>query len=102
MDKKGALTLLGFAQKSGKLAAGESAVEVLMKKGKVKLLLLAEDQPDKGQQKWCRLAEEQGIEAIVFATKEELGQAIGLSPRSIVGIRDEQMAKAILQKITLS
>ncbi len=102
MDKKGVLTLLGFAQKGKNLAAGEANVEVYLKKGKVCLLLIAEDQSVKNQQKWQFLAENEEIEAVIFGTKEELGHAIGLSPRGIVGITDEQMAKAILKKITQS
>lgn len=102
MDKKGVLTLLGFAQKGKNLAAGEANVEAYLKKGKVCLLLIAEDQSVKNQQKWQFLAENEEIEAVIFGTKEELGHAIGLSPRGIVGITDEQMAKAILKKITQS
>ena len=73
-----------------------------MKKGKVHLLLIAEDQSAKNQQRWRYLAENYAIEAILFGTKEELGRAVGMSPRGIVGITDEQMAKAILKKISLS
>lgn len=102
MDKKGVLTLLGFAQKGKNLAAGEANVEAYLKKGRVCLLLIAEDQSVKNQQKWQFLAENEEIEAVIFGTKEELGHAIGLSPRGIVGITDEQMAKAILKKITQS
>lgn len=102
MDKKGVLTLLGFAQKGKNLAAGEANVEAYLKKGKVCLLLIAGDQSVKNQQKWQFLAENEEIEAVIFGTKEELGHAIGLSPRGIVGITDEQMAKAILKKITQS
>ena len=102
MDKKGVLTLLGFAQKGKNLAAGEANVEAYLKKGRVCLLLIAEDQSVKNQQKWQFLAENYEIEAVIFGTKEELGHAIGLSPRGIVGITDEQMAKAILKKITQS
>lgn len=102
MDKKGILTLLGFAQKGKNLAAGEANVEAYLKKGRVCLLLIAEDQSVKNQQKWQFLAEDYEIEAVIFGTKEELGHAIGLSPRGIVGITDEQMAKAILKKITQS
>lgn len=64
--------------------------------------MIAEDQSVKNQQKWQFLAENEEIEAVIFGTKEELGHAIGLSPRGIVGITDEQMAKAILKKITQS
>lgn len=102
MDKKGVLTLLGFAQKGKNLAAGEANVEAYLKKGRVCLLLIAEDQSARNQQKWQYLAEDYEIEAILFGTKEELGHAIGLSPRGIVGITDEQMAKAILKKISQS
>ena len=102
MDKKGVLTLLGFAQKGKNLAAGEANVEAYLKKGRVCLLLIAEDQSAKNQQKWQYLAEDYEIEAILFGTKEELGHATGLSPRGIVGITDEQMAKAILKKISQS
>ena len=102
MDKTGVLTLLGFAQKGKNLAAGEANVEAYLKKGKVHLLLIAEDQSAKNQQRWLYLAENYAIEAILFGTKEELGRAVGMSPRGIVGITDEQMAKAILKKISLS
>ena len=57
MDKKGVLTLLGFAQKGKNLAAGEANVEAYLKKGKVCLLLIAGDQSVKNQQKWQFLAE---------------------------------------------
>ena len=50
MDKKGVLTLLGFAQKGKNLAAGEANVEAYLKKGRVCLLLIAEDQSSKNQQ----------------------------------------------------
>ncbi len=102
MDKTGVLTLLGFAQKGKNLAAGEASVEAYLKKGKVFLLLIAEDQSVKNQQRWQYLADNYTIEAIPFGTKEELGRAVGMSPRGIIGITDEQMAKAILKKISLS
>lgn len=98
MDSTGILTLLGFAQKGKNLAAGEANVEAYLKKGKVSLLIIATDQSEKNQNKWKYLANEWGIESITFATKEELGRAIGMSPRGIVGITDNQMAQAILNK----
>ena len=64
MDKTGVLTLLGFAQKGKNLAAGEANVEAYLKKGKVHLLLIAEDQSAKNQQRWRYLAENYAIEAI--------------------------------------
>lgn len=43
MNEKGILTLMGFAQKAGKLAAGDAAVENFLQKGKIALLILSEE-----------------------------------------------------------
>ena len=40
MNVKGILTLLGFAQKAGKLAAGESAAENFLKKSRMLLYVI--------------------------------------------------------------
>ena len=41
MNKQGVLTMLGFAQKAGKLAAGEAAVENFLKKEKIVFFIVA-------------------------------------------------------------
>ena len=43
MNKQGILTMLGFAQKAGKLAAGEAAVENFLKKQKIVLIVVSEE-----------------------------------------------------------
>ncbi len=99
MDEKGALTLLGFAQKGRMLVAGESGVDVFLKKDKLQLMIIASDLAAERQTSWQQKAAENEIETIIFSTKSQLGLAIGMSPRSVIGITDAQMAQALLKKL---
>ena len=90
--------LLGFAKKAGKLVSGESAVEAMLKRGIVCLIILAEDLPEKRKSYWLRRCDNLNIDSLTVGKKETLGMALGLSPRSIIAITDIQMAQAIKQK----
>jgi len=89
-------SLLGLARRAGKVASGESQVEAYLKKNKGHLLILAEDAPGT-LKKFSPWAEDLGIPFLVFGSKNELGLAIGLSPRAIILIMDEGFARAILK-----
>lgn len=89
------LTLLGFARKANKIVSGEEGVKSFFKKGGIKLLVIAEDFPEKRKNSWKELASSLGIEYIEICDKESLGTAIGTSPRALVGILDEKMAESL-------
>ncbi len=100
MNVKGALTLLGFAQKAGKLAAGESAVENFLKKGRLLLLVISAELSEPRKRFWQQQAQVYQVPWIVLeATKLELGLAVGSSPRGVIGILDRNMAEAIMKKM---
>lgn len=100
MNVKGILTLLGFAQKAGKLAAGESAVENFLRKGRLLLLVISEELSEPRKLFWQQQAQVYQVPCIVLeATKLELGLAIGLSPRGVIGILERNMAEAIMKKM---
>lgn len=94
-NKEKVLTMLGFAQKCGKLVSGESAVKAMSNKGLIHLLILAEDLGDNRKDFWKRVAERENIPVMIFGNKRELGLAVGLSPRALIGIIDRQMAQSI-------
>ena len=101
MNKQGVLTMLGFAQKAGKLAAGEAAVENFLKKEKIVLLIMSEELSDNRKEYWVRRAKYANISILtVDISKLDLGWAIGNSPRGIIGIMDPGMADAVRKKIT--
>lgn len=88
--------LVSMARRAGKVCSGEAQIEAMLKKGKGKLLIVAEDSPNT-QKKYHKWAEDLGLPLMTAGTKQELGIMIGLSPRSAVLIMDEGFAKAILK-----
>lgn len=100
MNKEWLLTMLGFAQRAGKIAAGESATENFLKRGKVLLMIVASDYAEKSIIAWEEMAKQNQIPFYkADATKSELGLAIGMSPRGIVAVMDRNMAEAIMNRI---
>ncbi|NLT96036.1 MAG: hypothetical protein GXW85_11025 [Clostridia bacterium] len=98
MNKKNKiLTMLGFAQKSGKLVSGLSAVKAKLNKNQIHLLVLAEDLSENRKIYWTRIAQQNNIPSIIIGTKNQLGLAIGSSPKALLGITDKQMALSMLQ-----
>lgn len=92
--------LLGFAKKSSNLAAGEWAVEGVMKRGKAVLIILAEDCPDKRKKHWQIWCDDQKVPCFVKGTKEEFGFMLGMSPRSVIAVTDKGLAAAIQKELT--
>lgn len=93
--------LLGFAKKSSKLAAGEWAVESVMKRRKAALIILAEDCPDKRKNHWQIWCNDQGVPCYIRGTKEEYGMVLGMSPRSVIAVTDKGLAAAIQKQLSL-
>lgn len=90
------LSYIGMARRAGKIVSGESQVEAMLKKNKGQLLILAEDAPGV-QRKYEQWAGDLKIPIIIIGTKQELGIALGLSPRSVILVMDDGFAKAILK-----
>lgn len=95
-----AASLLGFARKSSKLAAGESAVESAMKRGKAALIIITEDGPEKRRCHWQNWCNDQGVPCLIRGTKEEFGRVLGMSPRSILAVTDRGLAAAIQKQLS--
>ncbi|HHZ17021.1 MAG TPA: L7Ae/L30e/S12e/Gadd45 family ribosomal protein [Peptococcaceae bacterium] len=94
-------TFLGFAQKSGQLLTGEKAVNTGIKTGKAKLVLIATDLPEKRRLFCMRFCEERKIPFGVLGTKEEYGQILGVSPRTLLAVTEEKLAEEIRKSAKL-
>lgn len=90
-------SLLGLAQRAGKVYSGESQVEAILKKRKGCLLIIAEDSP-RAFDKFGKWASDLGLPVIKTGNKEELGLSIGRSPRSVIIVDDPGFSDAILKK----
>lgn len=97
-DAERKYTMLGFAQKAGKLASGENTVEAKIKEKGACLVIVAGDAPEHTKSRMESLAEKHRVDHIVFGEKNRLGQAIGKSPRNVVLVSDQNFAAQIKQQ----
>ena len=91
MPDKKVITLLGFANKAGKLAIGRSAVQATNFKNKLYAVLVATDASEKIE----AIVEEVEKETFRCCSKDELGQILGRNEVAIIGILDQGFAKSI-------
>ena len=89
------LSLLGLAQRGGKLAVGARAVEKLVKQGQKPVVVLA---TDAGASQRAKLSKLQPVRALVddVLTGEEMAQALGRQKLVVVGVCDPGFRKGIL------
>lgn len=88
-------TMLGFAQKAGKLVSGENGCEVAIKKGETNLIIISEDASHNTKIKIKTLCSSYNIRHIEWGWKNHIGQSIGKSPRAVIGVVDKKFAEHI-------
>lgn len=91
VDEKKIKTLLGFANKAGKLAIGKSAVLNSIKKEKVLLVILANDASEKLTNELGNIKSFQ----LQDLSKDDLGKVLGRSEVAIIGVCDAGFAKSM-------
>lgn len=90
-------SLLGLAQKSRNLFSGENTCEIYIKKNIIKLLIIAEDASQNTSKKMISLCNSNNIPYIIFGNRYELSRAIGKHNRAILGIKNENFSRKILE-----
>ena len=68
------LTYIGFAKKAGKLVAGSNACRFAMKKGRLKLLIIAEDASENTKNKMAGEAGSQGLPFTPYTSISGIGK----------------------------
>lgn len=98
--KNSVLPLLGMAQRAGKLVLFEDANLSAIRARKAKLLFLASNAGTAVAKKYHDKCKTYGVPIRQVFTKEELGAAIGKSPRTAVSVLDEGFANRFLQLLS--
>ena len=95
------LSLLGQARKSGRVTSGTSLVEgELRRQGQGTWLgLIALDASSSIAEKIEKALNKASVPYRTLLSREKLGGAVGKSPRSVVLVRDENMARAIKEAV---
>lgn len=91
-------TLLGFAQKAGKVVSGDNTCRA--KFNKLFLIILAEDCSKETAEYYQYRCNKVGKPILVWGSKVDLGIAIGKSPRTVVGITDPDFAQKVKELAT--
>lgn len=97
-----AIEALQLARKTGKIKKGTNEVTKVIERGTAKLVLVAKDtNPKEIIMHLPSLCEEKSIPLIPVGTKEELGEAAGLSvPTAAIAIIQEGEAKQLIKELT--
>ena len=98
MSEKKVLGLLGLAQKAGKTADGGFSVEQVLKAGRAKLVIAAEDASVNTKKKYTELCQKASCPLLILSNKQELAHAIGKEERSGIAILDKSFADAIIKQ----
>lgn len=91
--------LLGLTAKAGKVVFGTESCEEAIFKKKVKLIIVAEDSSERTIKYFKNKCDENNINFYIFGKKEELSKAIGRVNKTVIGIKDKNLAGAIQKKL---
>ena len=97
--KSKVLSLMGFAKKSGNLVSGVNTCSFNLAKGKVKLVILAEDISENSEKKIMKDVRKYGVDHIKYGAAEELSHATGAEGRTVFAVLDENFADALKREI---
>jgi len=89
--------LLGLAQKGGKIVSGWDLVKKFLPLGKIKLLIIAEDASDNTKNYFKAMCEKFNVPYCFYGNSYELGSSIGKEERKVIGIKDVNISRKILE-----
>jgi len=92
------ITLLRLGQKAGSLIIGKSAVQLLLRKKRIALAIVALDAPDKLKQQIEFDCRRLNIPMVLFATKDALGEMCGRESVTTVAVTDRNLAAGLRQE----
>jgi len=87
--------ILGLCCRAGKLVSGTWAAEDSIRRRKAELVIVSTEASDGTKNRILQLCKHRRIDVLIIGTKEELGQCIGKSDRTVIAINDKRF-KAML------
>lgn len=90
-------SFLGLATRAGKIVSGDDSTLLELKRGNVKLVIVAEDASDNTKKLFKDKSSYRNVPYVYFSSKLQLGYAIGKAPRAALGVKDVNFANKILE-----
>lgn len=92
-------SFIGLARKANKLISGDETCEKLLKAGKVKLIIVAEDASLNTKKKYENACFHRNVEIRTLGTKELLGKSIGKGINSVLAVLDKGFSNNLIKLI---
>ncbi len=92
-------SMLGIAEKAGKITSGEFSTENAIKKRQACLVILASDASENTRKHFSDMCAYRNIPIYLYGNKEELGHAIGKGMRANLAVTDQGLADSIRERI---
>lgn len=99
MKQNKVLSLIGLAQKAGKVASGEFATAKAIKEGKAGFVFVSDEASDNTKKKFRNMCRFYGVPFHFYGTKTELGAAIGREFRASLAILDAGLSSVIEERL---
>ncbi len=95
------LSMLGLAEKAGKIASGEFSTEKAVKSHQAFLVVVAEDASDNTKKMFRNMCEFYKVPMYLYGTKEELGHHIGKQYRASLAVTDQGFSRSLESKLKM-
>ncbi len=95
MQNNKVYSLLGLAQKAGRVKSGAFSTTEAVKSGKAWLVIVACDASGNTKKEFSNMCEFYDVPYWEYGNKEELGRAIGKEERSSLAVCDEGFAHSL-------
>ena len=92
-------SLVGLANKAGKIAMGNRAVEAALKKGRAKLIILAKDASSNTIERFEKLGKQYDRTLQMYGFKKNWGHLFGRESSAVFAILNDNFARAIKSEI---
>lgn len=94
-----ALSMLGLAERAGRIRSGSFQTEEAIRSGKARLVILAEDAGENTAGALKNKCDYYDVPLRIFGESGQLGHAIGREKRVCIAITDEGFADTVLRLI---
>ncbi|NNE44383.1 MAG: hypothetical protein HKN12_09250 [Gemmatimonadetes bacterium] len=91
--------LIGLARRARQLTTGSRETRAGLRRGEVRLVLLAADGSPRDRERLVRAAEEGNAPTRIVGTREELGGWVGRGSVAVCGVLDANLASEIRLQI---
>ena len=95
------LSMLGLAEKAGKIASGEFSTEKAVKSYQAFLVVVASDASDNTKKMFRNMCSFYEVPMYIYGTKEELGHHIGKQYRASLAVTEEGFSRSLEEKLKM-